>query len=180
MNKPLLNPIKIIAISILCAILTVSYVSAENNGPMAISMKDKCGNCNMMPAKFPQWQAQIIYADKSMTSYDGCKCMFKHTFSPEQKGKEISTVWVKDFNNGKWLNAKDAYFVCGSEIMGPMGKELIPFSDHMAAMTFQKSNGGDIAKYSDISMATLKPLMGGKMMHNKSSDSAMHGSSHKM
>ncbi len=139
--------------------------------PQTIPDNVSCGKCGMYPARYPKWQSQIIFKDGSMTSFDGCKCMFGFLFNMgkyDQKHTtdDVAAVLVKDFNSGRWMNAEDAGFVVGSEEMGPMGKELIPFGDHMEAMNFQKAKGGELKMYGDISMATLKPLMGG-MKHMK-------------
>jgi nitrous oxide reductase accessory protein NosL len=139
--------------------------------PQTIPDDARCGKCGMYPARYPKWQSQIIFADGSMTPFDGCKCMFGFLFNMEKYDQkhtadDVAAVLVKDFNSGRWVNAKDASFVVGSKEMGPMGKELIPFSDHMEALNFQKAKGGELMRYDDISMAALKPLMGG-MKHMK-------------
>ena len=78
----------------------------------------------------------------------------------------MAVAWVKDFNTGKWINAEDAYYVVSSKMMGPMGKELIPFTDHTAAMEFQKEQGGTLMKYSEVPPAILKTLKGSMKGHH--------------
>lgn len=133
--------------------------------PQEITADISCGKCGMYPEKYPKWQTQIIFNDGSMQPFDGCKCMFGYLFNMGEydkthKGEDVSAIWVREFNSGDWINAKTAHYVIGSSKMGPMGKELIPFSDAAAAESFQKANGGQIAMYDDITMGTLKPLMG--------------------
>ena len=133
--------------------------------PMIIPKDVSCGKCGMYPANYPRWQSQIIFKDGSMTPFDGCKCMFNFMFSMDQHDKahsrdDMAVVWVKDFNNGKWMNAMDAHFVVGSNMMGPMGKELIPFADQAAAMKFHQEQGGNTMMYAGITPEVLKSMMG--------------------
>ena len=140
--------------------------------PQVIPDDVKCGKCGMFPAHYPQWQTQIIFKDGSMTPFDGCKCMFgfmnnMQKFDTAHTKDDIAAIFVRDFNTGDWLDAKTAHFVIGSDAMGPMGKELIPFKDEQSAEAFQKEHGGDMAAFDAITMETLKPLMGKMNGHMK-------------
>lgn len=133
--------------------------------PMDIPQDVSCGKCGMYPAKYPRWQSQITYKDGTMTPFDGCKCMFNFMNAMAQYDKahsrdDISVIWVKDFNSGKWVDAAAAYYVVGSSMMGPMGKELIPFADKAEAMKFHQEQGGAMMIYTDITPEVLKSLMG--------------------
>ena len=137
--------------------------------PQVIPDNISCGKCGMAPARYPKWQTQIVFTDGSMTPFDGCKCMFGYLFHMGQYDTKHTTddmaaVWVKDFHSGDWIQAADAHYVVGSDVMGPMGKELIPFGAHADAMAFQTENGGTLTEYDSISMETLKPLMHGMKM----------------
>ena len=144
--------------------------------PMDIPPDVSCGKCGMYPAKYPRWQSQIVFKGGSMTPFDGCKCMFNFLFAMDEYDKihsldDVSIAWVKDFNSGKWINAEDAYYVVGSNMMGPMGRELIPFADQGEAMKFHQEQGGNRMNYAEISLGVLKTLgMGGMKMK--------HGSKH--
>jgi copper chaperone NosL len=138
--------------------------------PMEIPDKAPCGKCGMYPAQYPRWQAQIIFKDGTMTPFDGCKCLYNFLFAMEKFDQkhsrdDVEVAWVKDFNSGAWINAADAYYVVGSNMMGPMGKELIPFADQAAAKEFSGEQGGTLMAYGDITPDVLKTLgMGGMKM----------------
>ena len=144
--------------------------------PQVIQQGVSCGKCGMYPASYPRWQSQVIFKDGTMTPFDGCKCMFNFMSSMDQYDKahttdDVTAVWVKDFNSGKWMDGTKAHFVVGSKMMGPMGKELIPFADHAAAMKFHREQGGTMMMYTEITPEVLKSLMG-----NMKKDG--HGSGH--
>lgn len=162
-----------LASMILCfVIVSVSQGAQETPGPMEIKSDVSCGKCGMFPAKYPKWQTQIIFTDGSMTPFDGCKCMFGFLnnmgkYDQKHSAADVAAIWVREFNTGDWIDAKTAHYVIGSDEMGPMGKELIPFADAAAAETFQKDHGGELAMYDSITMETLKPLMGKMHMKDK-------------
>jgi nitrous oxide reductase accessory protein NosL len=139
--------------SLLCFILTCnllllafkSNVSAE---PVdQIEPKERCRVCGMFVIKYQQWLAQIITMDGSISMFDGPKDMFAYYFNPEQfEGKPVQekdTIYLKDYYTLEWINAKDAFFVIGSDVYGPMGHELIPFSSMEAANNFKKDHKGE-------------------------------------
>lgn len=142
--------------------------AAASSAPQNIADTSSCGKCGMLPAKYPQWHSQIIFTDGSMIPFDGCKCMFGFLLEMAQYDKQhtradVAAVWVKDFLSGEWLAADSANFVVGSDVMGPMGKELIPFAERLAAVKFQQEHGGSLELFDKITMATLQPLSKGHM-----------------
>lgn len=143
---------------------------AEGSQPPAITDTLQCGNCGMYPAKFPQWQCQIVMNNGQTVAFDGMKCLCKYRFKllsgDEKKAELIKTMWVKDYQSGQWLQAEDATIVVGSAILGPMGKELIPFARAEEAAAFQARNGGSIIPFTAVTPDTLTTLMGGMNGHH--------------
>jgi copper chaperone NosL len=136
--------------------------------PMEIPENATCGKCGMYPARYPRWQSQIIFKDGTMTPFDGCKCMFNFLHAMDKYDQahtmdDVAVAWVKDFNSGSWINAEEAHYVVGSSMMGPMGKELIPFADKDAAMKFHQEQGGVVMGYGDITPEVLGTLSSGHM-----------------
>lgn len=147
--------------------------AAEHPDPLEISEDMSCGVCGMYPARFVKWQTEIIFTDGVMVPFDGGKDMFKYIFNMAQYDQkhnrdDIAAIWVKDFARGEWIDGRKAVYVVGSAVMGPMGKELIPFSDGMVAGEFKIANDGIVKNFSDISLDDLKKLgMGGMKMQGK-------------
>ncbi|OGQ98893.1 MAG: hypothetical protein A2505_06885 [Deltaproteobacteria bacterium RIFOXYD12_FULL_55_16] len=136
--------------------------------PRVITGEMSCPVCGMYPDRFPQWQTQIIFTDHTGSAFDGGKCMFSFLLNPGQyapgrNNSQVTAVWVRDFGSGKWIDGKAARYVVGSRVMGPMGKELLPFAEQAAAEAFQKANGGIIKTYAEINLATIKSLANGGM-----------------
>ncbi len=160
---------RLIILGLTAMLLGCPPAFAAGQEPQTITEGMSCAACGMYPHRYPQWQTQVIFTDGTMAAFDGNKCMFRfllnmQKFAPERQPDQIAAIWVKDFKTGKWLDGKAAHYVIDSREMGPMGKELIPFASRNAAEEFQKANGGTIETYANISMATIKPLMGGMHM----------------
>ena len=88
--------------------------------------------------------------------------------SPEQEG-EIIVLYVNDMGKAisyaepggdNWINAKDAFYVVGSDAIGGMGApELVPFGTAEEAQDFVAIHGGTIQKLEDISAeSVLSPV----------------------
>lgn len=88
------------------------------------------------------------------------KCLIKQQNSLAGKG---SSVWVTVYPTGDTDFAEGLYYVIGSDIMGPMGPDAMPFRKKADATVFIKQHGGEIKTF-----AELKPsLFGGMMQHMK-------------
>ena len=139
-----------------------------NTSPRVIEKDKNCPICHMYPARYQKLQAQVVFKDGSYHAFDGCKHMFNFLIHMEKYDKDhsredVAKSWVKDFNSGKWIEAEEAHYVAGSSVMGPMGKDLIPFNNHMDAMKFHKEKGGEMVHFADVTMDLLKTLDMGKM-----------------
>ncbi len=109
--------------------------------------KDKCPVCGMFVAPYPEWTATVVLADGRVDHFDGCKCLFKYLlgaerFAPGSKPGEVVTVAVKDYYELAMIDARQASFVVGSDVLGPMGHELIPLETPAAAADFVADHGG--------------------------------------
>lgn len=150
----------IIMLVMLFAVL--SY--AGERKPVKPSHKDKCPVCGMFVYKYPDWVAQIIFKDGSYAMFDGVKDMFKYYFdikkyNPAKKIPDIDSIYVTDYYTLTLMEGRLAYYVVGSDIYGPMGRELIPFEKESDAREFLKDHKGkQILKFSEITPKIIKGL----------------------
>ncbi|MFA6756407.1 MAG: nitrous oxide reductase accessory protein NosL, partial [Sulfurospirillaceae bacterium] len=64
-----------------------------------------------------------------------------------------------DYYTLEALEAKDAFYVVGSDVYGPMGNELIPFSKEANAKTFRDDHKGkQIVSFDEITPELVKTL----------------------
>ena len=135
----------------------------EIKGDMQVPKEAKCPVCGMFVAKYPKWAASITH--EGMTDYfDGVKDMMKfYIFDvdfPYDRAK-ITYIEVTDFYTLHTIDAKSAFYVVGSDVYGPMGNELIPFSTKEAANNFMKDHNGDqIIMFDEITPKLVMRLDG--------------------
>ncbi len=133
----------------------------EVEGRVIVKEDEKCPVCGMFTYKYPRWAAQIFYKHGSHEhhfSFDGVKDMMKFYFNPMKWGnypnvkkEAITKMLVTDYYSQKALDARNAYYVIGSNIYGPMGHELIPFATLEEAQNFKKDHRGEkILKFDEI------------------------------
>jgi nitrous oxide reductase accessory protein NosL len=108
---------------------TITQVKAKT---IQVDKDEKCPVCGMYVYKYPKWVTQIFYENKHY-SFDGVKDMMKYYFSHK---KGIKEILVRDYYTQKVIDASTAFYVIGSDVYGPMGNELIAFSDEKGAKVF--------------------------------------------
>jgi len=164
-TKPLL------AILFLAALFTCLPVAggAEKPAPREITADMSCGVCGMYPARFPAWQTQIIFTDGAMVPFDGCKDMFKYLlnlerYNPGKSRADAAAIWVREHSSNKWIDGETAYYLVGSSLMGPMGKDLVPFANADKADKLRAEKGGSVMPFTEITREVIAKLgmgMGG-------------------
>ena len=125
------------------------------------SGKDKCPVCGMFVSKYPDWLGTIVFKNSPAVFFDGPKDLFSYYLKIRNNDghKLITAIMVKDYYTLKHIEARKAHFVVGSNILGPMGKELVPFEKPAAAKEFLKDHKGKrIISFNEINAALLKSL----------------------
>ena len=126
--------------------------------------RDKCPVCGMFVAKYPDWLAAVRFRDGSRVYFDGAKDMFKYVhapkkYDPARRPEDIQAIAVMDYYGLTWIDARKAWYVLGSDVYGPMGRELIPLEREADAKEFMKDHKGiRIIRYSETTPEVIKTL----------------------
>jgi copper chaperone NosL len=109
--------------------------------------KDLCPVCGMLVSKYPNWTAIVTWKDGHTHFFDGAKDLFKFLhdlpkYAPGHRKEDIAGIYVTDFYNLERINARKAVFVVGSDVLGPMGHELVPLTNKADADDFLKDHKG--------------------------------------
>jgi nitrous oxide reductase accessory protein NosL len=149
----------------LCVLFLMgSMAQASDDKPAKPSNKEKCPVCGMFVAKYPDWIGRIAFKDGSMAFFDGAKDLFKYYFNlkkyrPGKTAADIQAVHVTEYYQVHEINAHKAVFVLGSDVYGPMGRELIPFANEEDAKVFMKDHQGKkILRFDEINPAVIEKL----------------------
>lgn len=133
-------------------------------GPLKVGKRDLCPVCGMFVHKYPNWVAQIIFYDGTHAFFDGAKDMFKYYFdlrkyNPKQTHDDIVSIWVTVYYTIRLIDGREAYYVVGSDVLGPMGRELIPHKSEKAARHFAKDHGGNkVLRFDEIGIDLIESL----------------------
>jgi nitrous oxide reductase accessory protein NosL len=137
---------------------------AGEKQPVKPSPKDKCPVCGMFVAKYPDFLTEILLKDGASIFFDGTKDMFKYYFQlekyhPSRKQADIDSIYVTDYYNLSLIDGHHAYYVTGSDIYGPMGRELIPFGKEADAREFMKDHKGKLLlRFKEVTFELVKGL----------------------
>ncbi|HSA97313.1 MAG TPA: nitrous oxide reductase accessory protein NosL [Acidobacteriota bacterium] len=132
--------------------------------PAKPSEDHKCPVCGMFVAQYPDFEAAAVFKDGATVFFDGAKDMFRYlfdvgTYARGRTRADIARVWVTDYYSLKWTDAKAALFVKGSDVLGPMGRELIPFAKETEAKEFLKDHKGkSLFRFAEIMPSVLKDI----------------------
>jgi copper chaperone NosL len=143
---------------------TVSPAISAEKAPPAPSAKDKCPVCGMFVASYPNWLGVVVHKDGAKSYFDGPKDLFTYylapeKFAPSRKQADIVELYVTDYYSVTAIDGRKAFFVVGSDVRGPMGKELVPFAKKADADGFLKDHKGEkVLRLEEITTATLKSL----------------------
>jgi nitrous oxide reductase accessory protein NosL len=128
-------------------LLTVLAGTASGESSVSPGPADRCAVCGMFVAPYANWVAFIEFKDGSRAFFDGPKDMFVFFFDlpkyrPQVKPEDITGLYVTEYYTTRKLKAEEVYFVTGSDVMGPMGNELVPIGGGENAEIFRRDHGG--------------------------------------
>lgn len=130
--------------------------------------KDLCPVCGMLVSKYPNWIAVVTYKDGHAHYFDGAKDMFKYLadlprYAPGHRPEDMAGIWVTEFYGLTRIDARKALYVTGSDVLGPMGHELVPLETQADANDFLKEHKGKrILGFGQVSPAITSALDKGK------------------
>jgi copper chaperone NosL len=155
-------------LALLAVLLWVSPVRAGEVVTPPPAPNAVCPVCGMFVAKFPEWVASVVYKDGHAHHFDGAKDMFKFLASPKQyvpahRPEDVATVAVTDYYAVTRIDAHGAFYVIGSDVLGPMGHELVPLTTRAEAEEFLRDHQGKaILTFDQVTPALIERLDRGR------------------
>lgn len=166
--------IKLQSKAIILTLFLALLPSTSFSSPTAITVdlpkpgiKDTCPVCGMFVAKYPEWVGTVLYKDGHAHHFDGAKDLFKYLldmpkWAPKDKAESIQSIGVTDYYELTLIDARKAYYVIGSDVLGPMGHELLPLATEEDAKEFLKDHKGKrIMRFEEVTMELLLNLDNG-------------------
>lgn len=164
--KPLLGPV-VGFILLLAAWLAQAAAPLDRLAPPP-GPRDLCPVCGMVVAKYPAWIASVAWKDGHTHHFDGAKDMFKFLFelkkyAPGHEAADLRALAVTEYYGLTRIDATRAFYVIGSDVLGPMGHELVPLASRADAEEFLKGHRGRrILTYPQVTRGLVMGLDAGR------------------
>jgi len=130
------------------ALLSGLLVSGALADQISPGQDERCPVCGMGVAPYPNWVSVVTFSDGERVFFDGPKDLFRFifglkTYRPEKSSEDIAEVQVTEYYSTRLTDAKEVYFIVGSDIRGPMPNELVAVAGKQNAEAFLKDHGGE-------------------------------------
>lgn len=120
-------------------------------GPLALAAckKDaqRCAHCGMKIDPASPFRTELVDGGTTR-SFDTPRCALSEWIA----GGKKATVRVQDYYDRAWRDGGDVRFVLGSDVIGPMGPEIVPV-DAARVVKFKRDHDGS----GDYALAQLTP-----------------------
>lgn len=140
-----------------------------------LDLSQTCPVCEMKLESSVVGPAAIVFKDGKVVGFDGPADMFKYLLSPEKYAYDPANMkhqYVTEHGTKKFIDAKQAFYVVGTEMKAVMGPELMVFAAKADAEKFNAENKGKkVVASSEITLddLTVKKktlrMEGGKHSH---------------
>lgn len=110
----------------------------------------RCPVCGMYPARSPEWAGQVIFANGDAQFFDSPVSLLIYLndvprYSAGRTANDIVARYVTDVSSKGWIDAGAAFYVQGSNALGPMRTGNLPaFATRHAAEQFAQQRGGEV------------------------------------
>lgn len=120
----------------------------DPKGHMQISPQDRCPVCAMKPAKHSKFASAIQLKGGETYYFCGTGCMIRAWMHPDvflnASAAVLGQCVVPDYFSGAQIDGQAAFWVAGSDVVGPMGPALVPLTAQDDVDAFIKRHGGKI------------------------------------
>ncbi len=131
--------------------------------PVHFDSGDECHVCGMAITRFPGPKGEAITArEEQVRKFCSTRDMFSWVLQPENVNRD-HVLYVHDMAETEWeepadtalIDAREAFYVVGSERTGAMGPTLASFAEASAAEAFAAEFGGEVVPFADITLEHL-------------------------
>jgi len=133
--------------------------TADLTDPAPVPADASCAVCNMVPANFPDYNAQLTVEADGRVFFCSSGCLGAYYvdpghFEPSHEGATFAGLWVHDHETTELIDATTAWFVRetnADRVDDPMQRNPLPFADRDDAAAY-------VADYDDLSEADILRL----------------------
>jgi copper chaperone NosL len=132
----------------------------------AIESGDECHLCGMIISNFAGPKGQLFERGQPRNlKFCSTRDMFAYLLDPEHR-HNIQSVFVHDMAVTPWdhpddqtyIDARQAWYVVGSNRKGAMGPTLASFSDKQAAKAFAATYQGQLYRFEQLNLELISSM----------------------
>ena len=166
LKKTGLNWLLVMAASLLLTACSDESKQAVNTDPVAFHSGDECHVCGMLVTEWPGPKGQSINTQNGETNkFCSTVDMFSWLLQPENKTLQAK-IYVHDMAQTAWdkpedehlVDAREAWYVMGSDLQGAMGPSIPSFADRAAADKLAAESGGRVLAFNEIDLSVLQEI----------------------
>ena len=125
---------------------TAAQPSKSKVNLFKIGPEERCPVCAMQVAKHPRFASAIELTDGKVLYFCGTGCMLRTWMHPEfftgLSKEDLKRPVVRDYFTGAPIDGRQAIWVAGSDVVGPMGPALVPLVSQRELEAFRRRHGG--------------------------------------
>ena len=118
--------------------------------------RDRCANCGMYVAEGSGFTTGATTAAGQAVVFDSPKCLFR--WLGRADGAGATGAWVTEYFTRAHTPVDDVFYVLGSDVSGPMGRDLVPVAPRDRADHFAASHGGRVLSRAEITAEVVEGL----------------------
>ena len=142
----------------------------DAEGHLQISQGDRCPVCGMEVKAHSKFAAGVALSDGRTFYTCGTGCLVRSHLHPERylnAGKDqLEREVVQEYLGGRQIDALEAVWVAGSDVVGPMGPAVVPLASEDDAKIFRERHGGKATfRLGELTPARWDEITGRKAGH---------------
>jgi copper chaperone NosL len=128
----------------------------------------RCPVCGMFVAHYRPWLATLLWRDGRREYFDGAKDLFTYLrqlpkYAPGRTASDVVSMAVTEFYDLRTIEATQAWYVIGSDVLGPMGREFVPLASRADAEEFMRDHHGSrIVAFAEITIELVRQVDAGR------------------
>ncbi len=131
--------------------------------PRPIPPEARCPVCGMYPARSQRWAAQVIFNDGATHFFDSPVNLLVFLRNVERysnySAADVIAAYTNDIASDTWTTAEQAFYVHGSDALGPMREGNLPsFANRNDAESFAAQRGGKVLTHGEVDHNLLDDL----------------------
>jgi copper chaperone NosL len=141
-------------------LISVAAQTVDHPDGSKLDLSTSCPVCNMKLEDSKLGVAAVVFKDGKVVGLDTAGDMFRYVLAPVKYSistGNIKNIFVTEHGTKKFIDAKQAFLVVGSEVQASMGVEVVPFSKKEDAEKFNSENKGKrVAVYAEVTADDVK------------------------